>query len=126
MLDSSKTRPFLTGLGNLVQSNLEAASPRGETGELAGSWSSSVTGDGSVVIGSSADHARYPEWGTGTPILPKPDNKAGGFLVFYVRGQKIVTRQVKGQTAQAYVLGALKRLFPGAKISRRGSGGFRL
>ena len=113
--------------GHLIQRAMEASSPRSPegTGELASSWSSKVVGD-AAVVSSSADHARYPEWGTADPIYAKPNNNAGGYLVFYIGGRKIVTRKVRGQKAQAYVLGALKRLFPGAKISRKGAGGFRL
>lgn len=113
-----ETRAFLTSVGNDLQGNLEAASPVGETGELSRSWSSKVFAD-SVVVSSDSDHSGFPEWGTRSPILPKPGNAAGGYLVFWSKGRKYVLKKVRGQRPQLYIFNTLRRMFPTSHISTR-------
>lgn len=113
-------------LGSDLQARIEDKSPGGETGELKRSWSSRVFGGGRhLVVKSSADHANFPEFGTGLwgPshdfIRPRPDNRAGGYLVFWSRGRKYVVKQVKGQKPQLYVFSVLKSMFPTSRIKRK-------
>lgn len=105
----------MTKVANDIENGVRAASPSGETGELARSWSSKVVNQ-SAIVTSDAPHAGFPEWGTRSPILPKPDNNAGGYLVFYIGGRKIVTKKVKGQKPQLYIFNVLRKLFPGSRI----------
>lgn len=99
-----------------MEAEISDNSPVGETGQLKTSWRAELTATG-VKVTSSAPHANFPEWGTRTPILPKPDNKAGGFLVFVYKGRKYVVRKVRGQRPQLYVFKALRTLFPTARIN---------
>lgn len=71
-------------------------------------------------IGSPVGYAKYPECGTGIyagfgPIRPK----RAQYLVFYIDGRKIVTKEVKGQPGQHFMIQALRtgqpypvRVFP--------------
>lgn len=82
------------------------------------SWHWAPTQSGFRVYNISG-HAKYSEFGTDTPILPKN----GRYLTFYSYGVKYTAKQVRGQRAQRYVLRVLQRVF-GANNVREDSGGY--
>lgn len=83
-----------------------------ESGRLKGSIRVRRRVQGANVIwniGSPLRYAKYPECGTGVyagfgPITPR----RAPFLVFYIDGRKIVTRSVRGQPAQHFMIAALR------------------
>lgn len=95
---------------------LKARASANSPGSLSGSWDARLTGEG-FIVGNTSDHAAFPEFGTGLYgpkhdfIRAKPNNRAGGYMVFYINGRKIVTKQVKGQTQQRFLYKAAVSMF---------------
>jgi len=75
-----------------VASQMAVYAPR-RTGALIQSITISYPDPFTAVVGPTVDYAVYQEFGTHGPYKIRP-RTPGGYLVFYIGGRKIVTREV--------------------------------
>jgi len=121
-INTAALNHMLRGRGGLVDRHFTAHAERvqavakslapADSGRLKGSIRVRRRVAGEKVIwniGSPLNYARYPECGTGVyagrgPIRPR----RAQYLVFWIDGRKIVTKSVKGQPGQHFMIEALR------------------
>lgn len=119
VVNPQETIRYRNRVGSAIVAQLQANSPKGETGELSRSWRFELTNNGIKIINFSG-HAPAVEFGVKGPIRPKQPRSNGKppALSFFSQGQWWVLQEVAGQPAQLFVERTLQAMFPSSTINR--------
>jgi len=116
-LNPAKTLPWREAKAKQLKFSAQANSPIGAGGgQLITSWDDKVySGSNRFKVGNRAKHAKYPEFGTRSPILPVKSE----YLTFYSRGRWWKLKRVNGQPAQLFLFNAIRKVFPAGRINAK-------
>jgi len=116
-LNPAKTLAWREAKAQQIKSVAVTNSPIGRGGgQLIRSWDTKTySGSNRFKVGNTTEHAKWPEFGTRSPILPIK----GEYLTFFSRGRWWKLKRVNGQPPQLFLFNAIRSVFPAGRINAK-------